>query len=138
MKKYLALAVLLLIAFACSDQRETNLAASQKLYNHFNAHDWKAMADLYADKAEFLDPSFGAEYVTQTHQQIVKKYSGMEQMFPDIHDEVKEMYAVDDKVIIQFVATGNSGDSIKLNLPICGILTFKDGKIIRDATYYDN
>jgi ketosteroid isomerase-like protein len=96
------------------------------------------MAALYVDQAEFLDPSLGKDYVRQTQAQIVEKYSAMEHMFPDVHDEVKEMYAVEDKVIIQFVATGNSGDSINLDLPICGILTFKDGKIVRDATYYDN
>jgi ketosteroid isomerase-like protein len=136
--KKVVIVIIALVFVACSDEREANVASAKKLYEHFNAHDWKAMADLYSDKAEFLDPSFGKSYITQTRQQIVEKYSGMQQMFPDIHDEVKEMYAVDDKVIIQFVATGNSGDSIKLDLPICGILTFKDGKIIRDATYYDN
>lgn len=136
--KRLTILLSILILMACSDQREANVASTKKLYEHFNAHNWKSMADLYAENAEFLDPSFGASYVKQTREQIVDKYLGMEQMFPDIHDEVNQMYAVDDKVIIQFVATGNSGDSIKLNLPICGILTFKDGKIIRDATYYDN
>lgn len=138
MKKVFLSVLVLLLVMACAEQRETNLTTTKKLYEYFNAHDWKSMADLYVDTAEFLDPSFGAEYIKQTRQQIVEKYGSMEQMFPDIHDEVKEMYAVDDKVIVQFVATGNSGDSIKLKLPICGILTFKDGKIIRDATYYDN
>jgi ketosteroid isomerase-like protein len=123
---------------ACTHQREANLKATEKLYEYFNAHDWKSMAGLYIENAEFLDPSFGKDYVKQSQPQLVDKYSALEQMFPDIHDEIKEMYAVDDKVIIQFVATGSSGDSIKLELPICGILTFKGGKIIRDATYYDN
>lgn len=136
--KQLTILFSILFLAACSDQREANRAAARKLYEHFNAHDWEAMAGLYAANAEFLDPSLGIEYVAQTQQQIVDKYSGMELMFPDIHDDVKEIYAVDDKVIIQFVATGNSGDSIQLKLPICGILTFKEGKIIRDATYYDN
>jgi ketosteroid isomerase-like protein len=138
MKKYFITLPVLFFLLACSDQRESNIANAKKLYEHFNAHDWKAMADLYVEDADFLDPSFGTDYIKQNRAQIVEKYSGMEQMFPDIHDEVKEMYAIDDKVIIQFVATGNSGDSIKLKLPICGILTFKDGKIVRDATYYDN
>lgn len=136
--KQLAIFSSILILMACANQGEANLTSTKKLYDHFNDHDWKAMANLYTDNAEFLDPSLGKGYVKQTQAQIVEKYSAMEQLFPDIRDEVKEMYVVDDKVIIQFVATGNSGDSIKLQLPICGILTFKDGKIIRDATYYDN
>jgi steroid delta-isomerase-like uncharacterized protein len=126
------------LLISCSNQNDTNLAATKKLYESFNSHNWKEMTDLYADDAEFLDPSFGKDYVKQTKAQIVEKYSSMEQMFPDMHDDVKEMYVSDDKVIVQFVATGNTGDSIKLNLPICSILTYKDGKIVRDATYYDN
>jgi ketosteroid isomerase-like protein len=138
MKEYLAFVVVLLVATSCNDQQATNLAAAKKLYEHFNTHDWKKMADLYVDNAEFLDPSIGKSYVKQSQLQIVEKYTGMEQMFPDVQDGIKEMYAVDDKVVIQFIATGNSGDSIKLALPICSILTFKGGKIVRDATYYDN
>lgn len=137
MNKYF-LSVLVLLLIACSNQREANITATKKLYEHFNAHDWKAMADMYVENAEFLDPTFGTEYVTQTRQQIVDKYSGLNQMFSDAHDEIKEIYAVDDKVIVQFVATGNSGDSIQLKLPICSVLTFKDGKIVRDASYFDN
>lgn len=137
MKKFL-ISLMVVGLFSCSDEREANLAATKKLYEHFNAHDWKAMADLYVENAEFLDPTFGTEYVTQTRQQIVDKYTGLNQMFPDAHDEIKEIYAVDEKVIVQFVATGNSGDSIQLKLPICSVLSFKDGKIVRDASYFDN
>lgn len=122
----------------CTKPQAANEEATRKMYAAFNAHNWKAMADCYAENAMFLDPSFGKEYVVQTHAQIEAKYAELNGMFPDIHDEVVEMYSIDDKVIIQFVATGQSGDSIKLKLPICGVLTFKDGKIVRDATYYDN
>ena len=95
------------------------------------------MAAFYSESAEFLDPSFGKEYVTRSREQTASKYFELATMFPDIVDDVQSVYAVDDKVTIEFISSGTSGDSVKFKLPICSILTFKEGKIIRDATYYD-
>lgn len=58
-------------------------------------------------------------------------------MFPDLHDEVTGLYPSGDKVTVEFIATGSMSDSISFKLPIVSVLTFKDGKIVRDATYYD-
>lgn len=59
-------------------------------------------------------------------------------MFPDIKDSIVDMQAVDNQVVVQFVSSGSSGDSIHFKLPICSVLTFANGKIVKDATYYDN
>jgi hypothetical protein len=58
-------------------------------------------------------------------------------MFPDIHDEVIGMYPSGKKVTIEFVSTGSISDSTKFKLPIITVLTFQDGLITKDATYYD-
>lgn len=95
------------------------------------------MASYYDEKAQFLDPSYGDEYVTKTRNETVDKYKGFEQQFPDIHDEVTGIYPSGDKVIVEFVSTGTSGDSLSFRLPIISVLTFQNGKIVKDATYYD-
>lgn len=107
------------------------------MFEAFNRHDWPAMAAFYSDSALFLDPSLGKNYVTRTRQQVVAKYKEMGEMFVDIKDEVKAMYTSGDHVTVEFVSSGSSAQTGAWVLPICTVLTIKDGKIIKDATYYD-
>ena len=57
------LVILALVACGPSGVDQSASAANEKivrqLFDHFNKHDWKAMAELYTDPAEFKDPSFG-------------------------------------------------------------------------------
>jgi ketosteroid isomerase-like protein len=114
-----------------------NMEIARKSFDAFNRHDWAAYADFYSANADFLDPSYGKEIVKQTKEQLIEKYSGFEQAIPDIKDNVVAMYEAGDNIIVEFVSTGTLPDGSKLNLPICSVLTFKDGRIIRDATYFD-
>lgn len=116
----------------------TNAAKSKELFEAFNRHDWNAMANYYTDSALFLDPPYGSDYVVKSRKETVAKYAEMQKMFSDIHDEVVGVYPSQDKVTVEFVSTGTAEDGSKFELPIVSILTFKDGLIIRDATYYDN
>lgn len=129
--------LLVAVGVSCSTRESANVATAQKMFDAFNEHDWQRMAGYYSANALFLDPSLGKEYVTQTREETIKKYSQFEAMFPDLHDEIVGMYPSADKVIVEFVSTGSSGDSISLRLPIITVLTFKDGVIVQDATYYD-
>ena len=137
MKTPVFLLALIGIAVACSSTNNKNVELSKAMFDAFNRHDWKGMADYYESSAEFLDPSYGEEYVTRSQDQTATKYAEMQSAFPDIHDDVRGIYSDGDKVIVEFVSTGSSGDSIKFSLPIISVLTFKEGKIVRDATYYD-
>jgi hypothetical protein len=131
------------ILFCCSRctspsaSAEKNADVARKMFEAFNQHEWESMATYYVDSALFLDPSFGKEYVKQTRHDIVEKYKGYQQIFPDIHDEVVGVYPSGDMVIVEFISTGNSADGISFKLPIITALTFKEGLIIKDATYYD-
>lgn len=125
-----------MLLLACSGKSH-NEQSARAMFDEFNHHNWKGVASYYTEQAEFLDPAFGTDYVTRSREQTASKYAEMEKMFPNIVDDVRSIYAVDDKIIVEFVSSGSSGDSIKFKLPICTILTFKDGLITRDATYYD-
>jgi ketosteroid isomerase-like protein len=144
MKSAAILLVILALA-ACSPSAPDQSAAGanekivRQLFDHFNKHDWTAMAELYTDPAEFKDPTFGPGVVTQTHQQTITKYNELQQLFPDIHDDVTEVYpSGDNHVIVEFVSTGTSPDGSAFTLPICTIFTLENGKITQDFTYYDN
>jgi ketosteroid isomerase-like protein len=128
---------LLLLSGACSAPDNGNVATARKLFDAFNRHAWTEMASYYDESAQFLDPSFGPDYVTKTRSETVAKYEGFQQAFPDIHDEVTGIYPSGDKVIVEFVSTGKSGDSLSFRLPIISVLTFRNSKIVKDATYYD-
>lgn len=136
------LIIILPILFVCcttSDSaKDSNAARAKEMFDAFNRHDWNAMANYYADPASFLDPSYGSDYVTKTRIETAAKYSEMQKMFSDIHDEIIDVYSSGDKVIVEFVSTGTAADGSKFKLPIVSILTFRNGLIIKDATYYDN
>lgn len=136
--KWLIGLILCSIMIGCNQEEPQNVALTQKMFAAFNAHNWQEMASCYAEDAQYLDPTYGPNFVSKTHQQIVAKYFEMQQMFPDIKDSIVEMQAVKNQVVVQFVSSGSSGDSIQFRLPICTVLTFANGKIVKDATYYDN
>jgi ketosteroid isomerase-like protein len=142
MKNLILILSLLFIAFTCkkeANQSSENQAIIKKLYEYFNKHEWQKMADLYVETTDFKDPSFGTEITKQTRQQTVQKYSEMEKMFPDIRDEVVQMYdSGNDVVVVEFVSTGTAPDGTKFKMPICSIYTIENGKIAKDFTYYDN
>ncbi|WP_247232925.1 nuclear transport factor 2 family protein [Telluribacter sp. SYSU D00476] len=116
-----------------------NSEVVNKLYEYFNRHEWDRMASLYAETAEFKDPSLGTGTVKQTREQTIQKYSEMSKMFPDIADKVVSVYPTNGKeVIVEFISTGTAPDGSKFELPICTIFTIEDGLITKDYTYYDN
>lgn len=133
--------LLIVCLFACRNKiggQDQNVTRTREMFEAFNRHNWQAMANYYSQTASFLDPSFGTAYVDKTREETVAKYAEMEKMFPDVHDEIKGIYPSEDKVIVEFIASGTGPDSVRLKLLIISVLTFKDGLIVKDATYYDN
>jgi predicted SnoaL-like aldol condensation-catalyzing enzyme len=135
-----------LVLTACSSEQpidslagERNAALAKQLYRHFNDHNWKAMAALYADTAEFKDPSLGSGIVKQTREQIETKYAELESVYPDIRDEIVRIYpSGKEHVIVEFISSGSSSAGEQWTLPICTIFEMKNGLITKDFTYYDN
>lgn len=145
MNKILLFLALTLAVCACKNDQNVQVPDSKnedfvrQYFSYFNQHDWQKFASQYADTAEFKDPSLGPGIVKQTHQQIIEKYSALQQIFPDIKDTVVKIYPAGAKnLVVEFISTGTAGDGTKFELPICTILTFENGKITQDFTYYDN
>ena len=139
MKYLILLLSLFFTALTCRNQSSDNQAIIKQLYEYFNNHEWQKMADLYVEITDFKDPSFGTEITKQTRQQTVQKYAEMSKMFPDIKDEVVQMYdSGNNIVVVEFISTGTAPDGTKFKMPICSIYTIENGKIVKDFTYYDN
>ena len=142
--KYVNFVLMLVICFsACTNQPSSNNAEQEKMvrqyFDYFNQHNWEKMAGMYADTALFKDPSLGNGIVKQSHQQTIQKYTELQKLFPDLHDQIVQIYpAGDQHVVVEFVSSGTGPDQVKFELPICTIFTFEKGKITKDFTYYDN
>ncbi|WP_161805834.1 nuclear transport factor 2 family protein [Pedobacter sp. Hv1] len=135
--------VALTLVLGCAEKKNPqaeiaaqNLNSAKALFAAFNQHDWNKMADFYAKDALFLDPAYGKTWVKKNHEEFMDNYKWMQKSAPDIKDELTAIFAADDKVSIQFTSTGTT-EGQQWSIPISTILTFKDGKIIKDATYYD-
>ncbi|NUM79240.1 nuclear transport factor 2 family protein [bacterium] len=145
MKNLLIIFFTFVTLISCQNTNEKDRITSEneklvrQCFDYFNKHQWKEMAELYIDTAEFKDPSLGRGIVKQTRQQIVDKYSALNKMFPDIRDDIVQIYHSGEKnIIVEFVSSGTAPDNSKFELPICTIFTIENGKIVKDFTYYDN
>lgn len=146
MKKTILFLSLLLI-FSCTKNEEKkleidhseNVKIAKQLFEEFNKHDWRKMADLYIDNAEFKEPASGMKPHKKSRTQIVKEYSELQSMFPDVQDSVVAVYPSEkNNVIVEFISKGTNPDKTKFELPICTIFTIEKGKITKDYTYFDN
>jgi steroid delta-isomerase-like uncharacterized protein len=145
MKKLFILFAITLFFCACNKQAEetASSAANEKLvkqyFDYFNQHEWAKMANMYAENAEFKDPTLGQGIVKQTRQQIIEKYATLNGVFPDLTDKVVQVYpAGKNTVVVEFVSSGTAPDKSKFELPICTIFTIENGLITKDFTYFDN
>ena len=140
---------LVFFVFSCKQNEEkviisesnsaNNEKVAKELFVHFNNHDWQKMANLYTENPEFKEPTSGMKPQLKSRAQIVKEYSELQSMFPDVQDSVVAVYpSGKNKVIVEFVSKGTNPDKTKFELPICTIFTIENGKITKDYTYYDN
>lgn len=144
--KFLSIFLFLTITLvSCNNPKKENMPvnANEKLviqyFDHFNKHEWIAMANMYIETAEFKDPSLGNGTVKQTRNETIQKYSKLNAIFLDLHDKIIKIYPSGEKhVIVEFVSSGTAPDESRFELPICTIFTIENGKITKDYTYYDN
>lgn len=144
MKNIVALIIVFFTLNACNNNEKTmNSSNNEKLvkqyFEHFNNHKWLEMANMYAENAEFKDPSLGTGIVKQTRNQIIDKYSELHKIFPDLNDKVVHIYPSGEKhIIVEFVSSGTAADNTKFELAICTIFTIENGLITKDFSYFDN
>ncbi len=145
MKKILMLLLTTLTIISCNNKNQKNTTHEEnekivkQYFEHFNNHEWTKMANMYSETSEFKDPSLGQGIIKQTRQQIIDKYSELNKVFPNLHDNVIQIYPSGDKhIIVEFVSSGTEPDNSKFELSICTILTIENGIITKDFSYFDN
>ena len=135
----IALSAMLISCNSADKTQAENKELIENYFKLFNDHNWKALSELYVENAEFKDPSFGNGTVKQSKAEFFKKYTELNQVFPDLKDKVIQVYPSGDQhIIVEFVSTGTAPDQSKFELPISTIFSIENGKITKDYTYYDN
>lgn len=125
------------------DHQTTSSMENEKLirkyFDHFNQHKWDEMADMYTETADFKDPSLGPGVVRQTRAQVIKKYSELNHVFPNLKDKILAIYpSGENHMIVEFISSGTAADQSTFELPICTIFTIENGLITKDFSYFDN
>lgn len=145
MKHLMTLFIATFALGSCNNSNQKNMTTTdneklvKQYFEHFNNHDWTKMANMYTETAEFKDPTLGQGVVKQTRQQIIEKYAGLSEMFPDVKDKVIQTYlSGDNHIIVEFISSGTAPDHSKFELPICTIFTIENGLITKDFSYFDN
>ena len=137
----LVVVFLIATAFTINTKTEDKIDYNSFLteyFNHFNNHDWEAMANLYAETTKFKDPVMGVGTFTKSRADIIQQYTELSQMIPDVQDSLIAVYPSGSFVTVEFISTGTAPDGSQFVLPISAILKIEDGLITQDYVYYDN
>jgi ketosteroid isomerase-like protein len=141
MKQLFLIFAVLTTLIACHTAPKTNPneALVKQYFEYFNKHDWQKLANMYAETADFKDPTLGKGIVPQTRVQTAQKYGDLQKIFPDLKDSIVMMYPSGDKhIVVEFVSSGTAPDNSKFELPICTIFTIEKGLITKDFTYFES
>jgi steroid delta-isomerase-like uncharacterized protein len=103
-------------------------------FQAFNRHDADTIQRLYADDAVYEGPDYP---MLRGNRAIADVYRSLFALIPDVTDTIKSMDRSGDKVFVEFVATGQPKGGARLTLRIFSVLEVRNGKVVRDATYYD-
>ena len=81
--------------------------------------------------SDFTAPRHGPEGVRQTYSELFSQ-------LPRIHDAVKTLIVKGDDGAVEFVSTWvTDGNTPAGSLEIATFFKFKNGKLIRDVSYFD-
>lgn len=126
-------------------EKQQPIEVVRSMFSAFNRHDPQGLAALYAEDAVIDSPDF--DKPRQGPQAVAEIYQRHFVSTPDIRDDVTNIIGCEDKVFVEFVSSGTIENPAptdpptikgkKFSLKICSVLEVKDGKIVRDVTYYD-
>jgi steroid delta-isomerase-like uncharacterized protein len=122
--------------------------SSKLIDDHFKAltnHDIKAIASGYADDAEVYSPNWegakaGLAGVTEVYSRYFKST-------PDLWYKVTRVIITGEAIVVEFTSGGTLSNpegntpaymkDKKYTLNYCAVFTIKNGKIVREADYFD-
>ena len=147
MKKIILFAFSLVVMASCTEPAKQYTTSSPEietiktLHDYFRDSDYDSLKDLYAEDAQIFENSLEATSVSDMIKQGKEGREYVEGY--DFAEGVKcEMITNDagEKWVNSWaVWTGNiKGSNTELKVPIISRFLFKDGKIVKEYSYWDN
>ncbi len=133
------------ICSAKSQSEKNTKAIAIKWIDLLNKHDSVALTALYSDSAKIQSPNWEGTKTGLTEVRGV--YSRYFTSTPDLHHKINNIISTDTAVIIEYDFYGtlsNPEESTpaymrgkKYTLSACSIMSIRNGKIIRQESYFD-
>jgi ketosteroid isomerase-like protein len=111
----------------------------RSLFEAFNRHDTDALVTLYSTEAILFSPGDSEPQIG--HEAVREIYQDHFDNIPGVHDAVQNIVAAGERGAVEFIASWEqpSADdpNARGNLRIASFITVKNGKIVKDVTYFD-
>lgn len=116
---------------------------TEQLVETINSGDWERLRSLYDDDAVLYQATVKKTIVGADH--IINGIKDFGEMSKDWHATIRELYIVGDTAIMEVSSTGtHTGRFLdyeptgrRFDINNCLIYKIKDGKIIKQTTYFD-
>jgi steroid delta-isomerase-like uncharacterized protein len=134
-----------LLVECAGDKFESNKRIAVDRAEALNHHDAKALSQFYSPKAMGESPNWGG--AAKGADSIVLQYGRYVETSPDWKIETKRILSASDHIVFLFIMSGTMTHPEKgspeymlgkrYSLEGCTILEIKEGKIIKEASYFD-
>lgn len=113
-----------------------NIQLTRDLIATMNQHDWKKMASFYVDSPMMMTAPSGGEFKKSSHNAIIKQHTALEKSIQGLRFDITNIIADSNRVAYEFTASGEMNGK-KILFPLSCFIAIDNGKITRDATYFD-
>ncbi len=118
-------------------QVQARAATVAALVAAFNAHDAKAMADLFDPGCVVLSPGRGTFAPETGRPAIVVGHEALFASQPDVKNATLRLLVAGDYAVQEWVTNGTKADGKKVGFRAATVYRFAGEKVARDATYFD-
>jgi ketosteroid isomerase-like protein len=136
---FVALAIIAFIVPARGKaQQPVTVETLKQFVSAFNAHDLDAVMTFFADDCELIMPRgaepWGQRYVgkAEVRKGLATRFEGI----PDVHYGNDEHWISGHHGVSTWTLTGTTREGKKINVRVCDLLEFRDGKIVRKDSYW--
>src|SRR5690606_7093000 len=137
-------------AFPASEEAwmspESNIAAVRRAYEAFNARDFEAAADSYAEELELRNVATGDVYLGRDG--YLQQARGWAAALPDARLEISRIAGAEEGVTIEYHIRGTHTGALisphghipptwmEVEVPFCDVLELRGGRIARVDSYF--